>query len=70
DNENKFSAEEDKRRRNTAASARFRAKKKMREQALETKAEEMTAKADALEKRVRELETEVKWLRGLVIEKD
>src|SRR5581483_5323433 len=31
----KFMAEEDKKRRNTAASARFRIKKKMREQALE-----------------------------------
>lgn len=63
-------AEEDKRRRNTAASARFRMKKKLREQALEQTAKEMTSKAEALEKRVQELEMEAKWLRALVIEKD
>ncbi|KAJ1962869.1 hypothetical protein IWQ62_003391 [Dispira parvispora] len=65
-----LAGEEDKRRRNTAASARFRAKKKLREQAMERTAKEMTAKAEALEQRVKELETEIKWLRGLVIEKD
>lgn len=62
--------EEDKRRRNTAASARFRMKKKLREQALEQTAKEMTLKAEALEKRVIELEKEAKWLRALVVEKD
>lgn len=62
--------EEDKRKRNTAASARFRMKKKLREQALEQTAKEMTAKAEALEKRVDELEKEAKWLRALVVEKD
>jgi hypothetical protein len=62
--------EEDKRRRNTAASARFRMKKKLREQALEKTAKEMTIKAEALEKRVIELEKEAKWLRALVVEKD
>ncbi|KAI9505537.1 hypothetical protein BX070DRAFT_180702, partial [Coemansia spiralis] len=59
-------AEEDKRRRNTAASARFRVKKKMKEQALERTAREMTAKAAALEKRVQELETETRWLKSLI----
>ncbi|KAJ1719384.1 hypothetical protein LPJ53_005849 [Coemansia erecta] len=63
-------AEEDKRRRNTAASARFRIKKKMKEQALERTAREMTAKAEALEKRVHELETETRWLKSLITEKD
>ncbi|KAI9496706.1 hypothetical protein BDB00DRAFT_104331 [Zychaea mexicana] len=66
----KFLAEEDKRRRNTAASARFRMKKKMREQALEQTAKEMSDKAEELEKRVKELELEAKWLRALVVEKD
>lgn len=66
----KFAAEEDKRRRNTAASARFRVKKKQREQALERTAREMSEKAGALEARVRELEMEIKWLRGLIVEKD
>ncbi|OAD03295.1 basic-leucine zipper transcription factor, partial [Mucor lusitanicus CBS 277.49] len=59
--------EEDKRKRNTAASARFRMKKKLREQALEQTAKEMTIKAEALEKRVIELEKEAKWLRALVV---
>ncbi|KAG0316713.1 hypothetical protein BGZ99_006739 [Dissophora globulifera] len=62
--------EEDKRRRNTAASARFRHKKKLREQALEQTAQEQTFRAEALEARVKELEMEVKWLRGLIVEKD
>ncbi|KAJ1657668.1 hypothetical protein IWQ61_002962 [Dispira simplex] len=70
DTQSQLVGEEDKRRRNTAASARFRAKKKLREQAMERTAREMTAKAEALEQRVKELETEVKWLRGLVVEKD
>jgi hypothetical protein len=62
-------AEEDKRRRNTAASARFRVKKKQREQQLEKTAKEMTDKANKLEKRVHELELENKWLKGLITEK-
>ncbi|KAI8376112.1 uncharacterized protein BYT42DRAFT_573453 [Radiomyces spectabilis] len=66
----RLAADEDKRRRNTAASARFRMKKKMREQALEQTAKEMTLKAEALEKRVQELQMEAKWLRALVVEKD
>ncbi|KAL0082085.1 hypothetical protein F4703DRAFT_1119217 [Phycomyces blakesleeanus] len=65
-----LSVEDDKRRRNTAASARFRQKKKMREQALELTAKEMTAKTERLENRVKELEMEAKWLRALVVEKD
>jgi len=66
----KFAVEEDKRRRNTAASARFRYKKKLREQALEQTAKEQTLRAETLEARVKELEMEVKWLRGLIVEKD
>ncbi|KAI8074536.1 hypothetical protein BC940DRAFT_215851, partial [Gongronella butleri] len=57
----------DKRRRNTEASARFRVKKKMREQALRRDAEEMTMRAEHLEQRVRDLEKEIKWLRALII---
>ncbi|CAG8578003.1 16884_t:CDS:1 [Cetraspora pellucida] len=66
----KIAAEEDKRRRNTAASARFRVKKKIREQALERTVKEMTSKAETLEGRVKELEMEIKWLRSLIVEKD
>ncbi|KAF7732037.1 hypothetical protein EC973_007142 [Apophysomyces ossiformis] len=62
-------AEDDKRRRNTAASARFRLKKKMREQQMEQTVREMTEKSEKLEERARELELEIKWLRGLLLEK-
>ena len=66
----RVAAEEDKRRRNTAASARFRVKKKQREQALERTAKEMTEKVDRLESRVQQLEMENKWLKGLITEKN
>ncbi|BFZ56991.1 hypothetical protein PYCC9005_004041 [Savitreella phatthalungensis] len=58
--------EEDKRRRNTAASARFRVKKKQREQALQESAKQMSDKCSSLEGRIRELELENKWLRSLL----
>lgn len=63
-------AEEDKRRRNTAASARFRVKKKQREQALEKSAKEMSDKVSALESKVSQLETENKWLKNLLVDKN
>ncbi|CAI7588335.1 hypothetical protein N7533_002626 [Penicillium manginii] len=63
-------AEEDKRRRNTAASARFRVKKKMREANLEKQLKETTDKNDVLEARVSQLELENHWLRGLIMEKN
>ncbi|KAJ5653419.1 hypothetical protein N7490_000422 [Penicillium lividum] len=63
-------AEEDKRRRNTAASARFRVKKKQREQALERTVKETNEKNDALSARVSQLELENHWLRGLIMEKN
>lgn len=66
---NRLAAEEDKRKRNTAASARFRIKKKQREQALEKSAKEMHDKVTALENRIATLETENKWLKSLVTEK-
>lgn len=65
----RVAAEEDKRRRNTAASARFRVKKKQREQALERSAKEMSDKVSALEARINTLETENKWLKNLITEK-
>jgi len=61
---------EDKRKRNTAASARFRLRKKAKLEALEVTARDMTLKAETLSKLVRELETEVSWLRGLLIGRD
>jgi hypothetical protein len=63
-------AEDDKRRRNTAASARFRIKKKQREQALEKSAKEMTDRVNNLESKVSQLETENKWLKNLLVEKN
>lgn len=66
----RLAAEEDKRRRNTAASARFRVKKKQREQALEQTAKELENKTLQLEQRIGQLETENEWLRGLVVEKN
>ncbi|KAJ3215214.1 hypothetical protein HDU67_000701 [Dinochytrium kinnereticum] len=59
---------DDKRKRNTAASARFRAKKKLKEMALEKTAQEMVARAEMLERRLCEYEMEIKWLRQLVTE--
>lgn len=66
----RIAAEEDKRRRNTAASARFRIKKKQREQALEKSAKEMTEKAQRLETKVHQLEMENKWLKSLITDKN
>ncbi len=60
---------EDRRRRNTEASARFRVRKKVREQALERTAAEMAEKVRGLEERVRQLERENGWLRGLIVER-
>lgn len=66
----RVAAEEDKRRRNTAASARFRVKKKQREQALEKSAKEMSDKVSQLEAKISQLETENSWLKKLVLEKN
>lgn len=66
----RIAAEEDKRRRNTAASARFRVKKKQREQALEKTAKEMTDRVNLLESRINQLEMENNWLKSLITEKN
>lgn len=70
DEASRFATEEDKRRRNTAASARFRVKKKQREQALEQSAKAMTDKVSSLQGRIAELEQENKWLKDMLIEKN
>lgn len=62
-------AEEDKRRRNTAASARFRIKKKQREQALEKEARILADRVGGLEEKVRVLSMENRMLRDLVTKK-
>jgi hypothetical protein len=62
-----LNAAEDKRRRNTAASARFRAKKKEREQALEKRAKELEGRLGELERECEALRRENGWLKGLVV---
>lgn len=68
DEANKVAMEDDKRRRNTLASARFRMKKKLKEQEIERAAKEMKDKVNELEKEVESLKQENKWLRGLIVE--
>jgi len=70
DDKSRVAAEEDKRRRNTAASARFRVKKKQREQALERTVKEVQDKNSKLEAKVTQLEMENKWLKDLITEKN
>jgi hypothetical protein len=62
-----MNASEDKRRRNTLASARFRAKKKEREAAMERKARELDEKVAELERECEVLRKENNWLKGLVV---
>ncbi|KAJ2993717.1 hypothetical protein HDV02_002120 [Globomyces sp. JEL0801] len=62
--------QEEKRLRNTEASARFRAKKKAREQAIANEAQLLKDKVSSLENKVKEQEMEIKWLRKLITEKD
>lgn len=70
EDKSRVAAEEDKRRRNTAASARFRVKKKQREQALERTVKEVQEKNSKLEAKVSQLEMENKWLKDLITEKN
>jgi hypothetical protein len=58
---------EDKRRRNTAASARFRLKKKEREAALEKTCKELEIRVSELERECEGLRRENGWLKGLVV---
>ncbi|WVQ98183.1 hypothetical protein IAU59_005305 [Kwoniella sp. CBS 9459] len=59
--------EEDKRRRNTEASARFRAKKKEREQALERRAKDLEGQLAALQAENSSLENENRLLKAIVL---
>ncbi|KAK6581896.1 hypothetical protein PZA11_005593 [Diplocarpon coronariae] len=66
--QSEYDAEADlKRLRNTAASARFRAKKKQREQTLEMQAREKKTALEKLEARIQELERENRFLKGLIM---
>ncbi|KAI7904837.1 uncharacterized protein BX663DRAFT_550467 [Cokeromyces recurvatus] len=62
-------ADEDKRKRNTAASARFRVKKKQKEQMLKGFIRDMTEKSSNLESHIHKLEYEIKFLRDRLIDK-
>ncbi|OMJ09067.1 Transcription factor zip1 [Smittium culicis] len=66
----KVTSEEDKRRRNTAASARFRVKKKLKEQMLEQRNLEMSQRLQEMEKKVKKVTMENRWLKSIVVEKE
>jgi hypothetical protein len=55
-----------KKKNSSVASARFRVKKKMKEQQLETNAKTITAKVHALQRKISVLEAEASYLRELV----
>lgn len=65
----RIEAEDDKRRRNTAASARFRVKKKQREAALEDTVKGLNERIERLEKDLEASKAENNFLRDLVIRK-
>ncbi|KJA26109.1 hypothetical protein HYPSUDRAFT_105910, partial [Hypholoma sublateritium FD-334 SS-4] len=58
---------DEKRRRNTAASARFRVKKKHRTITLERSVSELTGRADELEREASDLRRENGWLKEIVM---
>lgn len=60
---------EDKRRRNTAASARFRVKKKLRTFDLERTVSDLTGRVDELEQEAADLRRENGWLKEIVMMK-
>ncbi|CAN3357585.1 hypothetical protein DICA1_C07316 [Diutina catenulata] len=68
-NASPMSSELDKRRRNTAASARFRIKKKMKEKQMEGRIVELSNAVKDFESKIQQLEMENKLLRNLIIEK-
>jgi hypothetical protein len=60
----------DKRKRNTAASARFRIKKKLKEQQMDTELKRLTDKVVNLEKTLKQLNMENKCLKSLILQKN
>ncbi|KAI5957014.1 hypothetical protein KGF57_003388 [Candida theae] len=64
------SALEDKKKRNTAASARFRIKKKLKEQEMERKAKELEEKVAQLQKRLKTMEMENKCLKSIIFQQN
>lgn len=61
---------EAKRKRNTAASARFRIKKKQKEKQMEEHANMLQDRLSGLEKKLKTLEMENRYLRQLILEKN
>lgn len=59
----------DKRRRNTAALARFRVKKKLKEKSMDSKLQTMEQTAREFEEKIQRLEMENKLLRTLIVER-
>ena len=68
-NQEDNASEFDKRRRNTAASARFRIKKKMKEKQMEDKISNLNQSIKQFENKIQQLEVENRILRTLIIEK-
>lgn len=67
--EHSHESELDKRRRNTAASARFRIKKKMKEKQMEDRIQSLNELIKTFESKTQQLEMENKLLKNLIIEK-
>ncbi|KAG5419423.1 hypothetical protein I9W82_003190 [Candida metapsilosis] len=61
---------DDKKKRNTAASARFRIKKKLKEQEMERKAKELEEKVVLLEKKLKTMEMENKCLKSIIFQQN
>ncbi|CCE86388.1 Piso0_004874 [Millerozyma farinosa CBS 7064] len=61
---------EERRRRNTAASARFRIKKKLKEQQMEQRSKELREKLLDMEKKIKTLEMENKCLKNLFFQRN
>jgi hypothetical protein len=60
----------DKRKRNTAASARFRIKKKLKEQQMDMELKRLSEKVVSLEKTLKQLNMENKCLKSLILQKN
>ncbi|KAI5959745.1 uncharacterized protein KGF55_004977 [Candida pseudojiufengensis] len=63
-------ANDDKKKRNTAASARFRIKKKLKEQEMEKKSKELEEKVEILEKKLKTIEMENKCLKNIIFQQN
>lgn len=61
---------EDKRKRNTEASARFRIKKKQKEQDMERRSKDLRERVGSLEKKLKTLEMENKCLKQLILQQN